>query len=139
MAQQVHTDVRLRLAASLRRDAALHRLRRHAQMGGGYAELRASLPPARDPATLRLAVALDFWDAWLFARDGGWVVVDHMPPALWPSLALLVAADLAANRDITDPRVQMAYDLSMTFRAPGYIASSLAERLVADETRPVYA
>ena len=49
-----------------------------------------------------------------------------MPQDLWPSLALVVAADLDADRDITDQRVRLAYDLSMTFQLPANLRTTLA-------------
>ena len=110
--------LRTRLAASLKRDAALHRLGQPERIGLGYAALRAALLVGRDQRRQKLSVALDFWDAWITARDTQWVQYDHMPSALWPSLALVVAADLDADRDITDPRVRLAYDLSMNFQLP---------------------
>lgn len=128
-----------RLAASLRRDAALHRLGRHAQLGQGYTELRAALPALRTERTQRLRMALDFWEAWQLARDSDWRGFDHVPIGLWPMLGLVVASDLEADRDITDPRVRLAYDLSMTFQLPAGLAASLAGATDFDETLPICA
>ena len=117
--------LRARLAASLKRDAALHRLGQPERIGLGYAALRAALLVGRDQRRQKLGIALDFWDAWITARDTRWVQYDHMPQDLWPSLALVVAADLDADRDITDQRVRLAYDLSMTFQLPAGLRAKL--------------
>ncbi len=119
--------LRTRLAASLKRDAALHRLGQPDRIGLGYAALRAALLVGRDQRRQKLGVALDFWDAWITARDTRWVQYDHVPADLWPTLALVVAADLHADRDVTDQRVRLAYDLSMTFQLPpGLLQGRLA-------------
>jgi hypothetical protein len=131
--------VQQRLATSLRRDAALHQLGRHAQLGQGYTELRAALPAPRTERTQRLRIALDFWEAWQLARDSDWRGFDHVPAGLWPELGLVVAGDLEADRDITDPRVRLAYDLSMTFQLPAGLAASLVRAGDFDETLPSYA
>lgn len=113
-----YVALRNRLSASLKRDAALHRLGQAERIGLGYAALRAALLTRGNQRRQKLGVALDFWDAWITARDTQWVQYDHIPPTLWPTLGLIVAADLDADRDITDQRVRMAYDLSMTFALP---------------------
>jgi hypothetical protein len=126
--------LRTRLAASLKRDAALHRLGQPERIGLGYAALRAALLVGRDQRRQKLGVALDFWDAWITARDTRWAQYDHVPMRLWPTLALVVAGDLDADRDITDQRVRLAYDLSMTFQLPpSVLQSHLAG--VSDGTR----
>jgi hypothetical protein len=119
--------LRRRLSASLKRDAALHRLGQAERIGLGYAALRAALLVGRDQRRQKLGVALDFWNAWITARDTRWAQYDHVPAHLWPTLGLVVAADLEADRDVTDQQVRLAYDLSMTCQLPpGPMHSPLA-------------
>ena len=55
----------------------------------------------------------------------------HNPPAhTWTAESLTGLArlvrDLDADRDITDQRVRLAYDLSMTFQLPANLRTTLA-------------
>ena len=57
----------------------------------------------------KLHIALTFWDGWVHSRNHGW------PPgpialADWPRLARSVAADLAADHEISEAKVLENFD-----------------------------
>jgi len=118
MGESGYQTIRRRLSAVLRRDAGLHKLGRYEGIGAGYMELQSTLRYGGDQRYQKLIVALNFWDAWILARNTDWLEHDQFPESLWPLLALVVAADLDADRDITDPRVRRAFDLTATLELP---------------------
>ena len=118
MRESVYDDIRNRLSAMLKRDAGLHKLRRYEQIGAGFMEMHSALTQGGDHRYQKLIVALKFWDAWILARNTDWLEHDHIPEALWGTLALRVAADLDADSEISDPRVRSAFDLTSTFELP---------------------
>jgi len=118
MGEPEYLKIRNRLSAVLKRDAGLHRLKRYAGLGAGYMDVESTLRFGGDQRYQKLIVALNFWDAWILSRNTDWLEHDQIPEFLWPALALIVAADLDADRDITDPRVQHAFDLTATFKLP---------------------
>lgn len=115
--------MRGRLSALLKRDAGLHRLRRYEPIGSGFLELQSALKHGGDHRYRKLITALRFWDAWILARNTDRLEHDHIPEDLWGRLALTVAADLDADRDISDPRVQSAFDLTSTLELPKRVGS----------------
>jgi hypothetical protein len=62
--------------------------------------------------------ALDFWNGWIFAHGTDWVEHQQFPRDAWPALARSVAADLLADREISEPRVRLEFDLTATLRLP---------------------
>jgi len=72
----------------------------------------AAARPAGDAAGLaELRLALTFWDAWIDARNHGWQTTAGIQPAEWPVLARAIAADLAAESPVSDPRVRTLFDV----------------------------
>lgn len=118
MDDPAYEPCRLRLIAALKRDAALHGAKRYEQIGAGFLELQSVLRQGGDHRYRKLIVAMNFWDAWILARNTDWLEHDHVPEATWGPLAVGVAADLEADRDITDPRVQATFDLTATLELP---------------------
>jgi len=118
MGELEYLAIRKRLSAVLRRDAGLHWLKRYERIGDGYMDLQSALRFGGDQRYQKLIVALNFWDAWILARNTDWFEHDQIPESLWPVLGLIVAADLDADHDITDPRVRRAFDLAATFELP---------------------
>lgn len=118
MGESEYLTIRKRLAAVLKRDAGLHQLKRYEGIGAGYMDVQSTLRFGGDQRYQKLIVALNFWDAWILARNTDWLEHDQIPEFLWPALALIVAADLDADRDITDPRVRRSFDLAATFELP---------------------
>jgi len=118
MGESEYQTIKKRLSAVLKRDAGLHQLKRHEGIGAGYMDLQSTLRHGGDQRYQKLIVALNFWDAWILARNTDWLEHEQIPEFLWPALALVVAADLDADRDITDPRVRRAFDLTATLELP---------------------
>ena len=98
------------LVEQLRGDAAAHRAGRYDEIGRRFDRLESQFPTGTAPELGKLHVALTFWDGWIDARNNGW---QRGPVALadWPLLAEGVAADLAADRDITSPLVLSRFDI----------------------------
>ncbi len=113
-----YDPIRKRLAAAIKRDAALHKLRRYDKIGEGFLDFRSQLRQGGDQRYQKLVVAMQFWDAWILARNTDWLEVEHIPEATWAALADTVVGDLLANREITDTRVRAAFDLTSTLELP---------------------
>ena len=113
-----YDGVRRRLAAAIKRDASLHKLRRYEQIGRDFLDFRSALRQGGDHRYQKLVVAMQFWDAWILARNTDWLEYEHIPEQTWGELADSVAADLLADRDIADPRVRAAFDLTATLELP---------------------
>jgi hypothetical protein len=98
------------LIGELRADAAAHRAGCYDAIGRRFDRLEYEFPRGTAPELAKLHVALGFWDGWIDARNNGW---PRCPIALdeWAPLAEQVAADLAANREITAPLVLARFDL----------------------------
>ena len=111
-------DVRRRLAAAIKRDASLHKLRRYEQIGRDFLDFRSALRQGGDERYRKLVVAMQFWDAWILARNTDWLEYAHIPETMWGMLADVVAADLLADRNIEDPRIRAAFDLASTLELP---------------------
>lgn len=113
-----YDPIRKRVAAAIKRDASLHKLRRYDKIGDGFLDLRSLLRQGGDHRYQKLVVAMQFWDAWILARNTDWLEYDHIPEAVWGELADTVAGDLMADRDISDPRVRATFDLTSTLELP---------------------
>ncbi len=98
------------LVQQLRANAADHEAERYDSIGRQFDRIEHEFPTGTAPELARLHIALTFWDGWIDARNNGW---PRGPIALgdWPTLARRVAADLEADRDITDPMVLSRFDL----------------------------
>jgi hypothetical protein len=98
------------LVAQLRGDARAHRLGQYDEIGRRFDRLEYEFPTGTAPELAKLHIALAFWDGWIDARNNGW---PRGPIAVtdWPALAEAVAADLAADQDITEPLVLARFDL----------------------------
>jgi|LNFM01.1.fsa_nt_gb hypothetical protein len=113
-----YDTLRRRLAAALKRDASLHKLHRYDKLGDGFLDFRSQLRQGGDQRYQKLVVAMQFWDAWIMARNTDWLEYAHIPEATWGDLADTVVADLLADRDVTDARVLAAFDLTSTLELP---------------------
>jgi len=103
--------IRQAMALHLTGDAAAHDGGRFDEIGRRFDAVERSLSHeklAGELGTLRLA--LMFWDAWIDARNRGWQPTRDIQAAEWPALARGIAADLLADREITDPRVHASFD-----------------------------
>ncbi len=105
-----YAEARDALVSHLREDAAAHEAEQYDAVGRRFDWLEHRFPRGTAPELGRLHIALTFWDGWVHARNHGW------PPgpialAEWPRLARAVAADLVADRDITDQAVLTNFDL----------------------------
>ena len=105
-----YTTARDTLVEQLHRDAAAHRSERYDEIGRRFDRLEYEFPKGDAPELAKLHIALAFWDGWIDARNNGW---PRGPIALedWPRLAEELAADLAADREVTSPMVLARFDL----------------------------
>jgi hypothetical protein len=121
---------RVALVEHLRTDATAHEAERYDEVGRRYDAVEREVPRGQAPELTKLYVALTFWDGWIDARNRGWPSGGSIGKAEWPLLARRIAADLASDREITDPRVCARFDPS----AHGSLsdrAHTLADRLRA--------
>lgn len=98
------------LVQELLRDAENHVASRYDEIGRRFDRLEHDFPTGTAHELGRLHIALAFWDGWVDARNNGWPR-GPIDEADWPVLAQRVAADLAADHDITDPLVLARFDL----------------------------
>ncbi len=98
------------LVDELRADAAAHEAGNYDVIGRRFDGIEHRFPTGMAPELGRLHIALTFWDGWVDARNNGW---PRGPIAVgdWPALARRVAADLEADRDISDPMVLSRFDV----------------------------
>ena len=98
------------LVEELRADATAHEAANYDANGRRFDGIEHRFPTGTAPELGRLHIALAFWDGWVDARNNGW---PRGPIALadWPTLARRVAADLAADREVSDPTVLARFDL----------------------------
>ncbi|HUF27718.1 MAG TPA: hypothetical protein VMM18_12150 [Gemmatimonadaceae bacterium] len=98
------------LIEQLRADARSHVAGSHDEIGRRFDRLEYQFPTGTAPELGRLHIALAFWDGWIDARNNGWprgpVAFDE-----WPALAEEVAADLAADAEISSPLVLERFDI----------------------------
>ena len=97
------------LVKHLLHDADAHDAERFDEIGRRFDSLENLFPRGRDANLMKLHVAMTFWDGWIDARNNGW---PKHPVAKeeWPTLARGVAADLAADHEISDARVRRQFD-----------------------------
>jgi uncharacterized membrane protein YeaQ/YmgE (transglycosylase-associated protein family) len=107
-----HAAARESLVEHLLGDAEAHDAERYDEIGRRYGSLEYGLPRDDDQVLTKLHVALAFWDDWIDARDRGWQAAGGIRKAEWPLIARSVAADLAADREIADPRARELVDSS---------------------------
>jgi hypothetical protein len=105
-----YVEARDALIAELRKDAESHEAERYDSIGRRFDAIEHRFPKGTDPELGRLHIALAFWDGWVDARNNGWPG-GTIAKSDWPSLARGVAADLEADRDISDDAVLSRFDL----------------------------
>ena len=98
------------LVRHLRADAAAHEAEQDDAIGRSFDGVEHRFPRGDAPELGRLHVALTFWDGWVNARNHGFPS-GPIRAADWPRLARTVAADLEADRDITNEVVLKHFDL----------------------------
>jgi hypothetical protein len=108
--EMTYAETRDALVTQLLQDAAAHEAGQYDAVGRRFDALEYRFPTGTAPELGRLHIALTFWDGWVHARNHGF------PPgpiteAEWPAIAREVAGDLAADRDITDAKVLMHFDI----------------------------
>jgi hypothetical protein len=116
------------LSHHLLNDAAAHQAERYDEIGRRFDGLEDKLPRGSDPQLTKLHVAMTFWDGWIDARNNGWPDGAGFKQAEWPVVAREIAADLMADRDITNPRVTSRFDAE-AHSSLGDRVSSLTLRL----------
>jgi hypothetical protein len=105
-----YAQARDTLVHELQANAQDHEAERYDAIGRRFDRLEHDFPVGTAPELGRLHIALAFWDGWIDARNNGWPR-GPIAESAWPELARRVAADLAADRDITDPLVLTRFDL----------------------------
>jgi len=105
-----YTAARDTLVEYLRADARSHRAGQFDEIGRRFDRLEYQFPTGTADELAKLHIALAFWDGWIDARNNGW---PGGPIAIteWPALAEGVAADLAANQNISAALVRARFDL----------------------------
>ena len=71
----------------------------------GHEDIDAALPRNRDPRWDKVFIALHFWDGWIDATNHAWRYYEPLQQSDWRHLARELAADLRADREITNPVV----------------------------------
>ena len=108
--EMTYAEARDALVAQLRQDAAAHEAEQYDSIGRRFDAIEHRFPRGTAPELGRLHVALTFWDGWANARNYGFPA-GPIAVGEWPRLARSVAADLEADRDITDPTVLRQFDI----------------------------
>lgn len=104
-----YTEARDSLVSNLRLDADAHEAAQYDAVGRRFDWLEHRFPRGTAHELNKLHIALTFWDGWVHSRNHGW------PPgpialADWPQLARSVAADLAADHEISEAKVLENFD-----------------------------
>jgi hypothetical protein len=105
-----YIEARDALVKHLREDAVLHEAEKYDSVGRRFDTIEHHFPRGTAPELGKLHIALTFWDGWIDARNNGWPG-GPIPVEEWPVLARNVAADLEADRDITNPMVLARFDI----------------------------
>ncbi len=113
-----YDNLRERLATALERDARLHEAGQYERIGQGFLDFQSVLRLGGDERYRKLVVALNFWDAWILARNTDWLEHDSIDERSWARLAAMVAADLRADRNVSEPHVRARFDLASTLELP---------------------
>ena len=98
------------LIHELRGDAAAHRATQYDAIGRRFDQVEHNFPTGTAPELAKQHIALAFWDGWIDARNNGWPR-GPISQGDWPALADAVADDLAADREISVPKVLERFDL----------------------------
>jgi hypothetical protein len=98
------------LVEHLRADAIVHEAGLYDRVGRRFDSVERQFPIGTAPELGKLHIALTFWDGWIDARNNGWPL-GPIAMADWPGLARLVASDLEADREISDPMVLARFDI----------------------------
>ncbi|HEX5830897.1 MAG TPA: hypothetical protein VFY16_07960 [Gemmatimonadaceae bacterium] len=98
------------LVKHLRHDAAAQEAAQEDTIGRAFDSVEYHFPRGDAPELGRLHVALTFWDGWIDARNHGWPA-GPIARTAWPELARSVAADLAADRELTAALVLAHFDV----------------------------
>jgi hypothetical protein len=109
MPDSSYHELRVAMAAALRRDAEAQDAGRPEGVGAGYDRFDAALPRDAGAEFRKLLMALEFWDDWLDERNHGWPSFHGVPKAGWPEFARRIADDLEADRELSDPFLQAHY------------------------------
>lgn len=104
-----YMEARDSLVLNLRLDADAHEAGQYDAVGRRFDWLEHRFPRGTARELNKLHIALTFWDGWVHSRNHGW------PPgpialADWPQLARSVAADLAADHEISEAKVLENFD-----------------------------
>jgi len=104
-----YMEARDSLVLNLRLDADAHEAGQYDAVGRRFDWLEHRFPRGTARELNKLHIALTFWDGWVHSRNHGW------PPgpialADWPRLARSVAADLAADHEISEAKVLENFD-----------------------------
>jgi len=116
------------IAEHLLSDALAHEGKRFDEIGRRFDALERVFPRGGEPEQITLRIALTFWDGWIDARNRGWQQTRGIQPDEWPVLARSIAADLKANREITDQRVRTRFDAGAA-ASGGELVQGVAARL----------
>ncbi|MEO5588410.1 MAG: hypothetical protein ABIS03_02400 [Gemmatimonadaceae bacterium] len=105
-----YSQARDAITMHLRQDADAHEAANYDAIGRRFDAVEHQFPTGIAHELGRLHIALTFWDGWIHGRNHGW------PPGPiatgdWPALAREVAADLEADRDVTNPDVLRNFDI----------------------------
>jgi hypothetical protein len=123
-----YAEARGALAEALLKDAAAHEAERYDEIGRRFDSFEHRFPLGVGPELKKLRIALTFWDGWIDARNLGWQTTRGIQQSEWPQLARAVAADLTADRDITEARIRARFDATAK-ASLGDRAQILAARL----------
>jgi hypothetical protein len=106
--------LRTTLANALKREAMLADAGDVSKLGTGFRTVEQAIPRLLGSRWRKLYVGLGFWDAWLSEAENGFPNNFLLEEEHWAPLAAIVAEDLLADRDITDPRVLGVADKTNT-------------------------
>ena len=113
-----YVSMRGTLIWQLEHDSTAHESGRYEDIGRHFDSVADSfglvkyyvLPGSRESDLLNTAMA--FWDAWIGTKFDNWQNQWGIPEAEWPRLARRLAADLAADRDVSDLTIKRYFDVS---------------------------
>ena len=114
-----YSEARQEVIKGLLLAAAAHESGRLALIETEYDSVESILYINNAPESPGLSVALNFWDGWIDARNHDWQYYEGITAEDWPRLARGIAADLEADREITDEVIRGHFDLKLQAREPG--------------------
>lgn len=86
-----------------------------------FDDFDSALPRSAGPEFDKLIIAFEFWAGWLDSSIHDWKFYDGIKSDDWPRLARLVAADLEADREISDPLVLSHFGPKEQVNGPGFL------------------